>query len=356
MTQRIRLWKVVDRRAEGGGRPQEIPSSEVGLEKRLEDWLEHDISMLDPGLLVVGRQVHTPNGRIDLLCIDREGLIVVVELKKGRTSREVVAQALDYASWAKDLNADDVEAIAKDCDKIENDRSLQDAFDEKFEVDRGDRVDLCEGHRSIVVAEDIDDSTERIVRYLSELRVPINIARMHVFKDSTGQEMLAQVFLVEPEVARARSSSNRRREPNTSEMQALADEYKIGELFQRIKKGVTGVLESPYYYKTKARYPLKTKDNKLSLVLDVDAVSEEPGKMPFVVHATRCSDHLGIPIGELQAILPTNKQDLDVRGWRGSSPEEKESAEGLKGTFSSLDEVSKFVAGLREAKKRLATD
>ena len=211
MTQRIRLWKVVDRQAQGGGRPQEIPSSEVGLEKQLEAWLEHDISMLDPGLLVVGRQVHTPNGRIDLLCIDREGLIVVVELKKGRTSREVVAQALDYASWAKDLNADDVEAIAKDCGKIGNDGSLQDAFDEKFEVDRGDRVDLCEGHRSIVVAEDIDDSTERIVRYLSELRVPINIARMHVFKDSTGQEMLAQVFLVEPEVARdrTRSSSNR---------------------------------------------------------------------------------------------------------------------------------------------------
>ena len=205
MTQRIRLWKVAERTVQ-----EEIPSSEVGLEKRLEEWLEHDISMLDPGLLVVGRQVQTPNGRIDLLCIDREGLIVVVELKKGRTSREVVAQALDYASWAKDLNADDVEAIAKERGKIENDGSLQETFDEKFEVDRGDRVDFCEGHRSIVVAEDIDESTERIVRYLSEMHVPINIARMHAFKDSTGQEMLAQVFLVEPEVARdrTRSSSN----------------------------------------------------------------------------------------------------------------------------------------------------
>ena len=202
MTQRIRLWKVAEATA-----PIEIPNSEVGLEKRLEDWLERNIAMLDPGLLVVGRQVQTPSGRIDLLCIDREGLIVVVELKKGQTRREVVAQALDYASWVKDLNTEKVEKIAKECRKIESDGSLQQAFVEKFDEERDD---LCEGHRSIIVAEAIDDSTERIVRYLSELGVPINIARMHAFKDSSGQEMLAQVFLVEPEIARdrARSSSS----------------------------------------------------------------------------------------------------------------------------------------------------
>ena len=188
MTQRIRLWKVAE-----GAVPKEIPNSDVGLEKRLEDWLAQDISMLDPNLLVVGQQVPTAyGGFVDLLCIDREGFLVVVELKRGRTPREVTAQALDYASWAKDLNTDDIKEVADRYSKI--DGSLEDALEGKF----GEVPDpLCEGHRAIIVAEAIDDSTERIVRYLSELRVPINIARMHAFKDSSGQEMLAQVFLVE---------------------------------------------------------------------------------------------------------------------------------------------------------------
>ena len=196
MTQRIRLWKVAE-----GAVPEKIPNSKIGLEERLEDWLQREISMLDPNLLVVGRQVPTAyGGFIDLLCIDREGFLVVVELKQGQTTREVTAQALDYASWAKDLNTDDIEEM------IEG--SLEDALKERFgEVPEA----LCERHRSIIVAEAIDDSTERIVHYLSELGVPINFARMHAFKDdSSGQEMLAQVFLVEPEIARdrARSSSS----------------------------------------------------------------------------------------------------------------------------------------------------
>lgn len=223
---------------------------------------------------------------------------------------------------------------------------------------------LCESHRSIIVAEAIDDSTERIVRYLSELRVPINIARMHAFKDSTGQEMLAQVFLVEPEVARdrARSSSNRKR-INAGEMQALADDHGIGHLFRRLKDGITEVLLSPsYYIKTKtAHYRW---DNRTSIdgaptragtVLMVGAVSDDGG-MPFVIHATRFEDYLRISIEELRAMLPTNTRQSDVRNWHKSSPEEKESAEGLEGTFRTMDEVDQFVARLKEAKKRLATD
>ena len=358
MTQRIRLWKVAKNAV-----PEEIHNSKIGLEKRLEDWLVRDISMLDQDLLVVGRQVPTAyGGSIDLLCIDREGFLVVVELKQGRTPREVAAQALDYASWVKDLNTDDVEKIAKDAkDKkygtIEN--SLRDALVDKF---GSVPDDLCERHRSIIVAEAIDDSTERIVRYLSELGVPINVVRMHAFKDSSGQEMLAQVFLVEPDIARdrVRSSSNRGR-GSVHELQALADDHEIGELFRRLKLGLKGVLYHGGAEKDKARYRWKykdnNKDNKLTLILDVYAESAEPGKMPFVINATRCNNHLRISIEKLRAMLPTNTKEYPgVREWNYSSPEEKESAEGLRGTFCTCDEVDKFAAGLREAKERLSAD
>ena len=54
MAQKIRLWAVVDNQTLKG-----VPESDIGLEKRLHDWLENDIAVLDPDLLVVGREVRT---------------------------------------------------------------------------------------------------------------------------------------------------------------------------------------------------------------------------------------------------------------------------------------------------------
>jgi RecB family endonuclease NucS len=63
----------------------EISSAKLDLESRLEDWLERDISILDPELLVIGSQVETDGGAIDILCIDASGNLVIVELKRDKT-------------------------------------------------------------------------------------------------------------------------------------------------------------------------------------------------------------------------------------------------------------------------------
>ena len=52
MPQKIRMWEVTPQNT-----LSEISSNEISLEERLEDWLASDISMLDPDLLVIGRQV-----------------------------------------------------------------------------------------------------------------------------------------------------------------------------------------------------------------------------------------------------------------------------------------------------------
>ena len=67
------------------------------------------------------------------------------------------------------------------------------------------------GHRSLIVAESMDASTERIVRYLSGMSVPINVATVQHFKDENGRRILAQVYLIEPEEAEAKSRSRSRR-------------------------------------------------------------------------------------------------------------------------------------------------
>ena len=57
-------------------------------------------AILSSHWMLIGRQeVTSHGGRIDLLAIAPDGSLVLIELKRDRTPREIVAQALDYASW-----------------------------------------------------------------------------------------------------------------------------------------------------------------------------------------------------------------------------------------------------------------
>ncbi|MBD2498261.1 endonuclease NucS domain-containing protein [Nostoc sp. FACHB-280] len=108
MPQDIRVWDIYTT-----GNLSEIKKSKLDFEQRLQDWLEQDISIISPNLLVIGKEVQTDyGGFIDLLCLDQKGDIFIIELKRGKTPREVTAQALDYASWVKYLSNDHITNIA----------------------------------------------------------------------------------------------------------------------------------------------------------------------------------------------------------------------------------------------------
>lgn len=342
MPQKIRLWAVAGKKLE------EVQSSQVRLEERLEDWLASDISILDPDLLVIGRQVKTDYGHfIDLLCIDSHGDLVIVELKRGKTQREVAAQALDYASWAKELNADRIAEIARGYLEVDLEEALRGKFEPPPE-------NWNESHRSLIVAEAIDANTERIVRYLSELGVPINVATVQAFQDPSGQEMLAQVFLVEPEVAWVRDSSRKRRSRTPSQMQALADANGLGSLYRHVLSLCNVLKVKRHNEETGFIWYYRDSDGhgRRPNVMSVDAANPDNGGLAFVINATRFRDYLEIPLDNLRTMLPDNVRDgSDVSLKWGSSKDI-----WLLGAFHTVEEVDTFVAKLTEAVERPEKD
>ena len=341
--QQVRLWEVISDQE-----LDEIRSSQIDLELRLEGWLINDISVLDPNLLVIGRQVRTGFGKeIDLLCLDSAGDTVVVELKRGKTPREVTAQVLDYASWVQDLSADKLREIAEE--HFGSPDSLASVFQERFEKPLPDELNL--NHRSLIVAESMDASTERIVRYLSGMHVPINVATVQHFKDKGGREILAQVYLIEPEEAEAKSRSMSKRTLNQTVggLQALAEENGIGPLYSQVRNGVSGIL-SHEPYSDRVWYWLRRDDGSRRTILIIRAVPhEENVGLAFTAHMTRFKNYLRIDPEELRTWLPQNFRETDVSGWPGSSQEERGGALGLSGSFQSPEEVDKFVAALNSA-------
>ena len=349
MPQQIRMWEVTREDS-----LVEITSPGINLEQRLESWLESDISMLDPDLMVIGRQVRIPSvGTIDLLCLDSNGDLVVIELKRGQTPREVTTQALDYASWAKELSFERIRDIANDY-LNPRDSSLEEAFKTKFRQPLPGT--LNESHRSLIVAESVDTATERIVRYLSDLGVPVNVATVQHFRRKDGREMLAQVFLVEPKEAQARSQATSKRTTGyrrtVNELQKLADETGVGDLYRRVREGVSGIFTAAPYRETVGYWRLD--DGRIQTVMFVEAVpAGETGGLGFTIHATRFGNCFKVGLEDLKAMLPGNvSKTTKVRSWRRSSEEEQADAVGLGGAFHTTAEVDTFIKGLQAAARQ----
>ena len=338
--QQVRLWEITSER-----KLSEVPARYASLEQWIEDWLADDISVLDPSLLVIGRQVRTSfGGAIDLLCMDGDGNLVVVELKRGKSPRDVTSQALEYSSWVKDLDFDEINGIADSYSGIAG--TLETAFREKFGSELPD--ELNQTHRSVIVAESVDASTDRIVRYLAEMEVPINVATVQHFEDANGMELLAQVFLIEPESVQpwARRTSAKSGYRTVNGLQDLADEKGIGEIYRRLRDGVRGIFFAQGYSETVA-YVRRLENGGVRTLMLVDAVpGDDAGGVRFVAHATRFERHMNVPMDDLRSWLPPNTVECHVRGWSGSSPQERQSAEGLQGLFHSTEEVDAFLARL----------
>ncbi len=82
-----------------------ISEMPLSLERQLEDFLAVNLNMLEQGLQLYredgdeGRQYPTEVGIIDLLCVRPNSGLLVVELKRGRSSDVVVGQISRYMGW-----------------------------------------------------------------------------------------------------------------------------------------------------------------------------------------------------------------------------------------------------------------
>ncbi len=115
----------------------------------------------------------------------------MLELKRDRTPRDVVAQALDYGSWIETLGHDDVVSIFE---AYRPGVVFEQAFSERFGASPPD--ELNGGHRLTVVASEVDPASARIVEYLARFDVPINVMFFRYFTDG-DREYLARTWLVD---------------------------------------------------------------------------------------------------------------------------------------------------------------
>lgn len=336
MQEDLKIWEV-----SAEDKLTEITKTKLNLEERLEKWLERDISILAPDLLVIGRQVNTDyDGIIDLLCLDNEGNVVIVELKRDKTSREVTAQALDYASWVKNISAEKVINIAVNYfNSLGKEDTLEQAFQQKFDQAFPDIINLQ--HKILIVASEIDASTERIINYLSEsYQVPINVAKFHYFSNN-GRELLARKFLVDPNQVNENIASKTSRKHNLTynQLEEIAENNGVGKIYKLIHKGL---INYPFWTTTTRSCITFTGANKKKRAIFnlLPIESHKELGLKFKIYLTRLSEYLNKSEDKITEMLPDIEPVLQEE-WSGLV---------VQGFFKNEESANHFLTKLNEAR------
>ena len=86
----------------GGATSQSLTDyveSGLSLERDMEDHLVNNLTSLEPGLTLVSRQETVEVGRLDILAKDKDGSLVIIELKAGEAKDAAIGQIARYMGW-----------------------------------------------------------------------------------------------------------------------------------------------------------------------------------------------------------------------------------------------------------------
>jgi hypothetical protein len=209
MTTEIKSWEIVDGRLV----PVDKRLADYGRREALdlESWLESDPSIIRPGLKIIGRQVLTRSGPLDLLAIDRTGSVVVIELKRDRLPREALAQAIDYAADIATWSLDKLgEVCASYCGE-----TLEDVLSNAFPDIDLEGLTINGAQRIALVGFALEPALERMIEWLSEAYgVAINAVVLKYIRSANGAEILTRSAVISEEEEEARPRGKEVQDPN----------------------------------------------------------------------------------------------------------------------------------------------
>lgn len=176
----------------------------------LEDWLEEnpDGILEDSKLLIIGRQISTNlGGTIDLLALDRVGDVVVVELKRDRTPRDTLAQALEYASFAEQLDVELLDAILQ---AYMNDESLilAEYHRKYFDLAPDEAVAFNKDQRIVIVGQRVAAEIRQTASFLRSKGIRVTCVEFSFFLANGGTKLLSQEIVVGSELSKPRRVSS----------------------------------------------------------------------------------------------------------------------------------------------------
>lgn len=204
--------------------------------------------------ITIGDKWKLPSGgELDILLFDIMGNVIIVEFKRDKTPRDVIAQILDYASELHQMSLDDLEKLIKKHTNYEDYASiitkLQEDNPEYEDIDMDDiknQVSKCligKDLQLLIVSYNVDERIRRVAEFLRDsYEMKIYCVEFDYFVNKEHEYFIPKIIGIE-EVKKIE------RRDLTPTKQSYKDFY--AELLSRINRRNEGITDreapaSPY--------------------------------------------------------------------------------------------------------------
>jgi len=213
--------------------------SDLGVLERfdIQEWIEKTPSILGQELLVVAKELPLRSGiRLDLLAVNNQADLVVIELKRGESDRDVEWQAIKYASYCSNFLPDEIftyyaQYLESDTDEAQ--LSIEEFID--VELER-----LNKSQQIILVAREFHPDVVSAVLWLRDNGVEIKCVRLRPYVDNDGDLFITpDVIIPLPEakdyVERKEAKQQIARRPARSSFSVEKGSFDVPELEQKLR-------------------------------------------------------------------------------------------------------------------------
>jgi hypothetical protein len=168
--------------------------------EHLQEWIAKNPEMLGEELLIIQKEFdgfNDTNERLDLLAVDKVGGLVVIENKLDDTGRNVVWQALKYASYCSTLTTNQILKIYQDyLDKWQQGEEAKQNLLDFLERNEEDLLLNRNDQRIIFVANNYRKEVTSTVLWLLNHDIQVQCFRATPY--SMGDEMFLQMEQIIP--------------------------------------------------------------------------------------------------------------------------------------------------------------
>lgn len=150
----------------------------------IQEWVEKNPEIIDEDLLIIGKEVPLPsNIRIDLLAIDKKSNLVIIELKRDDSGRNVEWQAIKYASYCSNFTNTEIFRLYAEYLGTTEDEAETEI--EKF-IEAENFEELNNKQRIILVSGEFHSDVISAVLWLRDYGIELSCVRFtpYIDKDS----------------------------------------------------------------------------------------------------------------------------------------------------------------------------
>lgn len=250
-------------------RMPECDFSSIGVWERqdIEEWVEKNPEILGEKLLIIQKEFDgfdDTNERLDLLALDLEGNLVIIELKRDDSGRDVNWQAIKYAAYCSTLTMDDIfeiyshylskKADGFDFTKIEASKSISEFLDVSEED-----LSLNSKQRIILVSRLYRKEVLATVMWLLDNDIDVKCVRIQPYKDEHTDSfyLVPIVILPPPNTEDYRIKRNSVRKEQEKAVKSRGNHY---EFFAQLKDSFNNVMNGQIQFSRRRReyYRIKT--------------------------------------------------------------------------------------------------